>query len=430
MTAVEEAGPTDSGLLPGALHIDFPTGDDWLSAEELASLTPEILRQRVIEIAPLAAERAKSVEENRRPDPEVWAALRRSGIFYMFIPKILGGLEMGLRDLLDVMTPLAEACASTCWCATFLIEHNVGLIKSYPLEMQKQIFGEFPYVSAPGVTAPPGMATPVDGGYRVSGQYSWGSGVMNSDWVMGLAMVMGPDGPPTDGPPEMIGIMVPATEVTVLDTWHMAGMAGTGSNDILFDDVFVASEYVGKSPLEPLAPNEDGSFDHEAALLHVPFPSLLSLTTMLPVLGIARAAVASAIETLPNRTVFGVFSPYTDKSVVQARLGQADALVRTAEVALYDAADRMMESGRAGGDDFVSRSQLRAQIMAAVDLCRDAVRMLMDTAGASGFKLDSPMQRYFRDLHVIHNHPLYDADLLYEQRGRALLGMPQTDFLT
>ena len=68
--------------------------------------------------------------------------------------------------------------------------------------------------------------------------------------------------------------------------------------------------------------------------------------------------------------------------------------------------------------------------MTAVDLCRDAVRMLIEAAGASGFRLDSPIQRYFRDLHVIHNHPLYDSDMLYEQRGRALLGMDQTDFLT
>ncbi len=427
MTAVEEA-PT--GTMPGTLQIDFPPGDDWLSAEELATLTPEVLRQRIVDIAPLAAERAISVEQNRRPDAEVWAELRKSGIFYMLMPKALGGLEMNLRDLLDVMTPLAEACASTCWCATFLIEHNVGIIKSYPLEMQKKIFGEFPYVSAPGVTAPPGIATKVEGGYRISGQYAWGSGVMNSDWVMGLAMVIDPDAPPADGPPTMIGVMVPATEVTVLDTWHMAGMAGTGSNDVVFDDVFVADEFVGRSPLEPLAKNEDGGYDHDTALLHVPFPSLLSLTTMLPVLGIAKAAVNFTVDNLPKRAVYGVFSPYAEKEAVQVRLGKAEAMVRTAEVALYDAADRIVESASNGQVDFASRSQLRAQIMAAVDLCRDAVRMLIDAAGASGFKLDSPMQRYFRDLHVIHNHPLYDSDMLYEQRGRALLGMDQTDFLT
>ena len=426
MSEAQEAGVGNDG--PGVLEIDFPKAGDWLSAEELATLTPEVLRERILAIKPLAAERARSVELNRRPDPEVWAALRKSGIFYMFVPKRFGGLEMTVNDLIDIMVPLGEACASTCWCATFVIEHNVGIIKSTPLERQKAIFAEFPYVSAPGVTVPPGIAVPVEGGYRVSARWEWGSGVMNSDWVLGLVIVQRPDAPP--GPPEMASVMIPAREVTVLDTWHVDGMCGTGSNDIAVDDLFVPEERLGASPLQPLLPNADGSFDHDSPVLRIPFTNLLALTTMLPALGIARATVEHATSLVPTRVVLGTETPYSQKETSQNRLGRAETMVRAAELALHDAAAQMMEAGRSGDADFGVRSAIRSQIMLALDLCRDAVRSLAESSGASAHRLDSPLQRYVRDIHVIGNHALYDSDVLYEQRGRAILGLPQSDVLT
>ena len=422
-----ETGPsTSGGDRPPRLEIDIPTGEDWLSAEELAFLTPETLRERVLAIKPLAAARARDVEIARRPDKEVWAALRKSGVFYMFVPKRFGGLEMTVNDLIDVMTPLGEACASTCWCATFAIEHNVGIIKSYPMARQAAIFDEYPYVTAPGVTVPPGMAVPVEGGYRITGRWEWGSAVMNSDWVLALILIVRPD-----EAPEMASVMMPAKDVTVLDTWHVAGMAGTGSHDIVAEDLFVPDDYVGASPLAPLLPNEDGSFDHEMPVLRIPFTNLLALTTMLPALGVARAAVERATEMAPQRMVLGTEIRYSDRETMQNRLGRAETKVHSAEVMLQHAASRMMEVGRSGGEaDFELRTSIRSEIMLALELCRDAVRSLMEASGASGFRLDSPMQRYFRDIHVIGNHPLYDSDVLYEQRGRALLDLPQTDVLT
>lgn len=402
---------------PRTLDIDIPRGDDWLSAEELASLTLSILRERVRALLPLIAERARSVELNRRPDPEVWAALRKTGIFYMFVQKKFGGLEMDPEALIDVVAPIAEACASTCWCATFVIEHNLGFAHGFPLETQKKVFKASPYMIAPGVQTPPGKAVPVEGGYRVSGHWKYGSGVMNCDWVLATVLIERPG-----NPPESAEALVRSQDVTVLDTWRMDGMAGTGSNDIVIKDLFVPDGFVSVGGLNPNAIAPAGS----PPLLRIPFLSLLSFTTMLPALGAARAAVDFAKVRSASRAVPGANVRHADKETTQARIGKADAMVCSAEVMLRDAARRLLEIGRGGRNDFDVRSRIRAQIVLALDLCRDAVRSLMRIAGASAHQLDCPMQRYVRDVEVISNHALYDGDNAYEQSGRALLGLPPT----
>ena len=422
MSKVSQA---EQSSAPRILEIDIPSGNDWLSAEELAGLTPEILRERVIAIKPLAEERARTVELNCRPDPEVWAALRKSGVFYMFVPKKFGGLEMSVNDLIEVMAPLGEACASTCWCATFAIEHNIAVVKAFPLERQAEIFEEFPYIIAPGVSNPLGKIVPAEGGYILNANWKWGSVIMNSDWVIGDVTLKKPDAA-SDAPPERRAVMIPAQDVTVLDTWSMAGMAGTGSNDIVVKDLFIPEKYVGASPVLPLSADRD----HNSPIYRIPFTNLLALTTMLPALGLAQAAVEFATEKASTRKVLGTKTPYVELDMMQNRLGRADTMVRSAEALLHDAASQMMEIGRTGDADFDARTKIRSQITIALELCRDAVQSLMESSGASAYNTENPMQRYFRDIHVIGNHALYECDVVYQQRGRARLGLPQSDLLT
>jgi 3-hydroxy-9,10-secoandrosta-1,3,5(10)-triene-9,17-dione monooxygenase len=411
------------------LEIDIPKGGDWLDAGELSTLTPTVLRERMEALKPLIASRARSVEINRRPDPEVWAALRKSGIFYMFVPKIFGGLEMTTEDLIDVMLPVAEACASTCWCATFSIEHNVGFVKGFPLELQKRIFAEYPYIIAPGVQTPPGRAEKVDGGYIVNAHWKWGSGVMNADWILGGVLCVDPDAGP-DAPPKLRSVLLPADKVSVPDSWFMAGMAGTGSNDIIVENVFVTEEYFGNSPVFDPAALKAGDADHSSPLLRIPFQTLLALTTMLPAVGAAKAALELAAVRMGTRKVLGTEVFYKDKDSQQARLGKAITQVNNAEILLRDAARQMWAIGEKGEAEFSERAEMRAQVTYVVQLCVDAVTSAVGMSGASAFALDCPLQRYLRDVQTIANHAIYDADVVYEQMGRAFLGLPGTDILT
>ena len=204
----------------------IPVGDDFLTREELDTITPEMLIERTRALKPLVAEKAASAEQNRRPDDEVWNALRRSGYFYIYVPKRFGGLEFDPDTYISATLPIAEACPSTGWTACFAAEHN-WLIAQLPEATQAEVWGKTPFVVAPSVAAPPGTLTPVEGGYRLSGRWKWGTVVMHADWVMLNALE------PQDGAPPIVRMaLLPADAVRVIDTWRMAGMAATGRASI------------------------------------------------------------------------------------------------------------------------------------------------------------------------------------------------------
>lgn len=410
------AAPSDGNH--AAIH--FPSADDWLSEAELNTLTPASLRDRMCALKPEIAALARETELARRPLDSVWQSLRRSGIFYHFVPKRYGGLEFGFEDLIDIMLPVAEACASTGWVGTFCVEHNF-LLAQFPVEAQDEIFGSQPYVIMPGAASPPGEAARVDGGYLVSGQWSWGSGVMNADWIMAQAAVT-VEGAASQ-PPRMLYALFPATEVEVIDTWHMAGMAGTGSNDFIVNRLFVP-EHRTLDAQHFLEADGPGALSHSNPMYRVPMVPFTSTTTAIPALGAARAAVDFYRTRLATRTLFSTSIKLIDRPPSQIRLAHADVLTQTAETILRGSC-RLMESTMQTGEliDSVMRRRIRANNAFAVTLCRDAIDLVAAGSGAGAHSLNVALQRYQRDCNVVSGHALYDMDVAYEQYGRALLGL-------
>jgi alkylation response protein AidB-like acyl-CoA dehydrogenase len=140
-----------------------------LPTEKLDAITPAILVERVTALLPFVADHAAEGEADRKPVDEVMDRLHATGVFRHFVPRRYGGLEFGVMDFVDEMLPLGEACASTCWVTVFCMEHNL-LVSLYPEAVQEEVFGNQPYVMAPGCAMPPGRAEPVEGGYLVNGR--------------------------------------------------------------------------------------------------------------------------------------------------------------------------------------------------------------------------------------------------------------------
>ena len=417
--SIEAPGKGSAAADPVA-EIHFPAHDDWLGAEELAGLDARVLRERMEALAPEVAARARETELARRPLDDLWAKFRASGVFYHFVPKRYGGLELGLEDLVDVTMPINEACCSTGWVVTFCIEH-LYIFSQFKVAAQDEIYADHPYIIAPGVAGPPGIATPVEGGYRLTGRWKFASGIMNADWVMAMAMVAGTG---EGGPPEMIFAVFPAEEVTVHDVWHMSGMCGTGSNDFSTDDVFL--------PAHRAMPaswffNSDGegarSFDNP--IYRVPLTAFTSMTTLLPALGGARAAVRIYGERLQEKLVIGTQELQMDRATRQVRLAEADMLVAEAELLVRDSCRSMTRQVTEGDPlDDVWRRRMRAQNQRAINLCSQAVQLAVTGAGAGAQALHDPLQRIQRDVNTMLPHALYDYEMAYELQGRALLGLP------
>ncbi|HEV2364745.1 MAG TPA: hypothetical protein VGS12_11180 [Caulobacteraceae bacterium] len=396
----------------------IPEGGDYLDRRDVAAITPAELVARAVALKPMLARNSRLAEELRRPVDEVWQALRDAGFFYHFVPKRYGGLEFGVDTFIDAMLPLAEGCSSTGWVTAFCVEHN-WMLSQFPKATQDEIFGgRFPYIVAPGVTNPPGEAKPVDGGFRLTGRWKWGTGVMHADWVLATGQI------PGEKPPRMLFFAIPAHEVTVLDTWKVDGMIGTGSNDIQADDVFVPA-HRALNMAEMGAGRAEGYRIYDNPIYRMPMLPFLAVTAAIPALGTARAAVACFQQRLTERNVFGSASKQAEKPAAQMRLARADLYTRTAELLIRDAAARNIESGCGSEPATVeTRISLRAQVAYAMELCRKAIKVVCEASGSAAHFLDNPLQRALRDINIMASHVVYDMDLATELHGRALIGLP------
>lgn len=394
----------------------IPKGGDWLEPNELVALTPEILVRRSRDLKPLVAAHAREAEQLRRPVDEVWSKIRRSGVFYHFVPKRYGGLEFDAEAFVDAMLPLAEGCASTGWVAAFCVEHN-WLLALFPEKAQDEIFGTFPYIIAPGVTQPLGKLTRVEGGYLASGRWRWGTGVMHADWILAAAAEAG------EGPPKPLQIIFPAEQATVIDTWDVDGMVATGSNDIVVEDIFVP-EHRTVAMAEMREGRAPGALLHENPIYRMPMTPFLVLTAAIAGVGAARAAVDHFRDYLSKRLVFGSQQKYDEKPAAQMRLGQADMQARTAEMLIRDMARKCLELAGQAPVAVPDRIRLRAQGAYAISLCRSAINLVCEGAGSSAHFRNNPLQRTLRDINVIGSHVVYDMDSATELQGRSLLGLP------
>ncbi len=401
----------------------IPAGDDFLSKAELASITPEILIERVRALKPLVASRARAAEEARRPDDEVWNALRKSGYFYIYVPKRFGGLQFDTDTYISATLEIAEACPSTGWTACFAAEHN-WFVAHLPVETQQAIWGEHPYIIAPSCASPPGTATRVDGGFRVSGRWKWGTVVMHADWVMLQALEM------VEGQPPIGRMMVmPADKVKVLDTWHMAGMAATGSNDIVVEDLFVPETW--QFEVKPVRSGRgNGRAVYGPGFYSSPMLPNLCITASIPALAAAREAVRLCRQRLSTHIKLGAGGATVEKPAAQMRLARADLLARSAERTIRWAAKENLLIGEIDEPaQTPERIRLRAEIAIAVQQCAEAVRTCCEAVGSSVHALDNPMQRLLRDVQVMQSHIVYDLDVATELHGRALVGLEPNSLL-
>ncbi len=385
--------------------------------DHLEQVSESDLVKRLTDLTGLLAEHALEAEQQRKPVDSVMAAIEATGAYRYFVPKRYGGFEYSLSSFMDIGMALGRGCVSTAWVTTFCMEHN-WLLGLFAEAAQEDIFGKQPYIIAPGALAPNGQATPVDGGYRVTGRWQWGTGIMHADWAMFGALT-----PLDDGGMTLKMFIAPKSDVKVIDTWHIDGMVGTGSNDIAVDDLFIPAHLC-----VDIADLRDGSSPgavlHNSPTFKMPMLPVLGLTAAAPAVGATLEAVDLFAARLEGRTVYGTTSKQSDKPIAQARLAQARIASDAAKQRLLALAEEVTRYGERGEPCAeLDRARLRLSIAMLVRDCRDIVRGVIEASGASGHFLHHPMQRIARDINTLSCHTVFDVDMGSEMYGRLLLGM-------
>jgi alkylation response protein AidB-like acyl-CoA dehydrogenase len=386
-------------------------------------MSPAELIEAAEKLAPLLREKARESELARRPLDEVIEAARRSGLFALMTPRVYGGHEADLDTFFEVSLTLSRADTSMGWLLGFYIEHNFWFC-GFPETFQTELFANSNHILAPAtLNAGAGTATKVEGGYRLDGQWQWGTGIIHADWVMAGAITS--EG---DGPAMPVFFVLPREDVEAVDTWHVLGMCGTGSWDMRIDDVFVPEEQV-VSMLDLVNAIGESSRLHPGDLYRTPLIPVLGFAAATPMLGAAqmsleeyqtqtKAKIASAIE-----AVGGEARTIGKPSVVARAALNIDA----AEMILRDVlADVMTQRNQASME---TRSSWLSRISHAVFMCREAVQDINSVTGASGAFLESPVQRALRDITTGSNHIIFDREMRYADYGRILLDQPIQNLL-
>jgi alkylation response protein AidB-like acyl-CoA dehydrogenase len=341
---------------------------------------------------PLLREHAVEVEAARRLTTPVVDALRDSGVFRMAMPRAWGGPEVDLLTQVEILEVLSRADASAGWCA--MIGSDSGFYGAFLDDADaRELYPHLDAVTA-GWVIPAGTLEVTDGGYRMSGRWSFGSGCTHADVICGGALVTEGGVPRTgpDGQPEWRVALLAAAEAQVHDTWHTTGLCGSGSHDYSIEGAFVRT-----GQTFAFQPRRDGTLYR--------WPGLFIANLVAVPLGAAADAIEVAMDTLAGKVSMPEMILARDEPRVRAGVARAQAMVGSARSYVYDTLGDFwttLESGDEPG--FADRAALAGCFVHTITTCRDAVTVLVEAVGTAGIQRGSRLERQHRDLITIGQH--------------------------
>jgi alkylation response protein AidB-like acyl-CoA dehydrogenase len=328
------------------------------------------------------------------------------------LPAELGGAEADPMTQLDVFEAVSYIDPSTGW--SYAIGASALSFCAYvPNEAVARMFagGRAPTVAG---AIMPGRATPEAGGYRVTGRWSWGSGVRHAEWVAVHVLVEQQEG---GGPPVSLIAMLPAADIEIHDMWQVAGLKGTGSCDFSVTDRFVPAGCTFDLP--SFQPQRGGS------VYRLGLPGLLLAVHAGFALGVGRRAIDSIVELArTKKRGYGKPTPLGERAVFQRVLGESDLRLRAARGLMLEVLEKGWDVVCAGKKpDPQLQVEMRSATTFATEVALDVATHAFRYGGGSAIHLHNILQRCLRDLQVGAAH-LMVSDSTYELHGQCLLGVP------
>ena len=362
--------------------------------------------------------------EGRLPLPTL-KALSDAGLLSMLTPRSLGGLEVDPITYARVVEEVSIHDTSAGWTLTNSLLWAF-LCARLPDQGAQDVLRKDPRALMAATISPPLKAVPVDGGYRISGRGTFASNCHHAVWIGAACVVDGGRQPPNagSGGPEMIWAYMPAEDCRILDTWHVMGMKGTGSNDIQVDESLVPEHRTF-----PFVPEFVLGPKFKGPLYRFPFLGMASAALPPVMLGVARAAIDEVTTLAQGKTPAGSPTTLRERPATHAKLGQAEAGLRSARALLYETLAQTWETTLRG--DEISMAQRADLVLASVNAATraaQAVELMYSLAGTTGIYSKSPLERFFRDTQVARQHRFY-TESRYETFGRMYFGLNPDYFL-
>jgi alkylation response protein AidB-like acyl-CoA dehydrogenase len=361
---------------------------------------------------PRSGTEASGIERAGRLPDDLVKAMQAAGLFGLTMPRSMGGLEADPLTQLEVAEALSVGDGSAGWVA--MIGSDGGYYAAHlAREVAEEIYADREAITA-SVLVPRGRAERVDGGYRVTGRWPFGSASLHADWFVGGCLVT-EGGQPVQGPdggPLVRMTFFPAESCSTLDNWQTTGLAGSGSVDWQVDDVFVPEERsfsLFESPVDP-------------APLYA-FPWFIVVNAPGPSLGIARAAIDALCTLAGEKENHPGGGKLQDELLVQTAVGRAEAELGAARAYILEATGALWATVCAGIEPTLEeRASYRLAGIHAFRAARNVVQAMYEAGGGSALYSCSPLDRHLRDIATITQHAFANARG-YGEVGRAFMGL-------
>jgi 3-hydroxy-9,10-secoandrosta-1,3,5(10)-triene-9,17-dione monooxygenase len=373
----------------------------------------------VRDLLPVLRERAQATEDARvLPDGSV-KALAETGFFRLLQPARFGGLEADPVTFYTAVRLIASACGSTGWVASVLGVHpwHIGL---FPLEAQQEVWADDQDTRASSSYAPTGRATAVDGGHRLTGRWSFSSGCNHATWVLLGGFVVDGDGHPVD----FRTFLLPIRDYVIDEVWDTVGLRGTGSNDIVVDDVFVPG-HRSLSFTDVTRCRCAGQEANPGPLFRLPYGSVFPYSITAPIIGMAAGAYDAHVEYQRSR----VRASYAGQKAAedphgQVRVARASAEIDAAWLALERNMAGLMAHARAGEKIPIPlRLRVRRDQVLGTGRAISAVDLLFENSGGRALAAGTVIQRHWRDAHAGRVHAINDPERALTVFGRGEFGL-------
>jgi alkylation response protein AidB-like acyl-CoA dehydrogenase len=382
-----------------------------MSTTQLAGIDGLVEAARAL-VPALRGRRTETEELRRLPDATV-DEIRELGALGIACPRELGGLGIGPDGILEVSMELARGCGATGWTAGNWAIHNL-LGPMFGPEAQQELYGAetMPIVST-GFSPLRATTKPVDDGAVITGQWDFASGVDHSEWV--VVMAIGEQGP--------LAHLVPAAELEIVDTWHTAGLRGTGSKDVAATELFVPRHRL----LWMTGPSEGQSVGREQFSLpwfRLPLGSVFGCAVIGSILGMARGAIDVFVERTAEKVGGLSGIQVGSRPDVHSRIGEASADLDAAIAfvrASYAEMRAVAEQDRAYTMD--DRVRWRRDAAWGAKTALGAVNLVFEVGGAHVLWLDDQLHQFHRDITAATHHYGMAWSQLFSGYGRVALGL-------
>ncbi|MFN0092290.1 MAG: hypothetical protein ACKVWR_18805 [Acidimicrobiales bacterium] len=367
----------------------------------------------------LAATDADS-EALRRLSDRAVALLHEAGLTRLVSPARYGGGQLSPRALVEAERVVAHASPAASWVLMVCGAHTF-IAGRMPGQAQDEVFGSDPGMLIPGVPSRQGTCRKTDGGYVLNGRWAFASGVDHGGWVMlGSRGVRNDAGEPCPG----MLVVLPKDDVVIDDTWFSLGMRGTGSKDVVLDDVFVPAHravQMADAWLGTVA-------GVDIALYQLPISATLATMLCGTIVGMSERGLQLFLDQTRTRRDAYTGEPKSASVGLARRAAEANAEIAHAWALTQQSCDLLEAAMRCAPPMPVeARAHVRWNAAYAAELCRRAAERLFAGAGAGAAHDRNALQTVFRNVNTAVHHAMLDFDTTLEVQGRVLLGVEQND---